>query len=136
MVEKPPILYTDEDILEAIHAFIRSYDPLRMSRSHLHIAVHSGVVTISGYVKNARTHELLINALPNLEGVVAVDANHLYDDDNLLMKVGKRIPRGTRARVDHGRVTLMGQRPSDPEALMDDIGELEGIHSIGTDFFD
>lgn len=123
---------TDEGILLSVHDFVRSYDPLNAAREHLNFEVLDGVVRVTGHVQGARQKRVLLDNLPGLPGVVAVDGTGLYDDDTLLYNVGVLLPRGVRARVSYGDVTLIGTAPADASVndLIIDVSEVPGVLKV------
>jgi osmotically-inducible protein OsmY len=123
---------TDEGILLSIHDFVRSYDPLTAAREHLDFQVQNGVVRVTGHVQGARQKRVLLDNLPDLHGVVAVDDSGLYDDDSILSTVGVLLPRGVRARVSYGDVTLIGTAPADAKIneLVIDVSEVPGVLEV------
>jgi len=137
MAETPEItVRTDEDILKDVLDHVLDYDPMKVSRSHVDFAVNDGVVTVRGNVNSVRLRYFLRNEVPEVESVVAVEDDQLYDDDTLGLTVGKELPRGVRARVHHGHVVLGGRKPEDvdKEELMNTIGEIPGVVSVSSDF--
>ena len=123
---------TDEGILLRIHDFMRSYDPLNAAREHLKFEVLDGVVRVTGHVQGARQKLVLLDNLPNLPGVVSVDNTGLYDDDTVLYNVGVLLPRGARARLSYGDVTLIGTAPADIDVdkLMMAVSEVPGVLEV------
>ncbi|MCI0713430.1 MAG: BON domain-containing protein [Chloroflexi bacterium] len=125
-----PSMVTDEGILIAIHDFVRSYDPLNAAKEHLHFEVLDGVVRVTGHVQGARQKRVLLDNLPDLPGVVAVDDTGLYDDDTILYNVGMLLPRGVRARVSYGDVYLIGTAPTDVNKLIMDVSKVPGVLEV------
>lgn len=131
-----PIPRTDEDILEDIHDFTRSYNPLVISRGHFFYNVQGGVVTVWGNIKSRFARQLFSKNLPNIEGVVAIDDSKLYDDETLRLEIGALLPMGVRVRVHHGLVTLTGQLPDDTSTddLKGHLVTIPGVVAVNTDF--
>lgn len=127
----PPMI-TDEGILRSIHDFVRSYDPLNAAKEYLHFEVLNGVVRVSGHVQGERQKRVLLDNLPDIRGVMAVDSSGLYDDDSILYAVGLMLPRGVRARVSYGDVYLIGKRPDDLNVneLIMDVSEVPGVLEV------
>ena len=127
-----PITISDEDIAEDIRALIRSYDPLKASRLTIRIEVLNGLVRLSGYVNSKRSYRVLMDNVPTIPGVVAVDDSDLYDDESLLYAIAYLLPIGVRARVEEGEVTLLGT-PSTGTNLTElvlDIAEIPGVAKV------
>jgi osmotically-inducible protein OsmY len=127
-----PVAISDEDIAEDIRALIRSYDPLKVSRLTIDIEVLHGVVRLSGYVNAKRSYRVLVDNVPTIPGVVAVDDSNLYDDESLLYAVAKLLPLGVRARVEDGEVSLLGTPSADIKMtdLVLDIAEIPGVAKV------
>lgn len=127
---------TDEDILEDIHRLVRSYKPLILSRGYFQYHVVHGVVMVEGHIKSALARQIFTDSLPDIEGVVAVDASKLYDDETLRYSLGKLLPDGVRVRTDHGVVVLTGHLPADMpvNALIGLVGEVHGVREVKADF--
>ena len=136
MTDQPkqePKIRSDEGIIEDIRALIRSYDPLKASREAFDFSVMNGVVRLEGHVQNKRSYRVLMDNVPDIKGVQAVDDSNLYDDETLMYNVGQLLPRGIRVRVDHGDVTLIGKAQDaevDIQDLMMDIAEVPGVASV------
>jgi osmotically-inducible protein OsmY len=127
-----PEVVADEVIAQEIRDYIRSYDPLKASRDKLNVAVMNGVVRLSGYVETKRVRRFLMDYIPDLPGVLAIDDTLLYDDESLMLEVGKILPWGVRIRVDHGMVSLIGTLPNTVTAqdLILDISEIPGVDEV------
>lgn len=129
--DRPPVT-SDEGIAGNIRTLLRSYDPLKASRDTLDFAVMNGVVRFSGYVNNKRSYRVLMDNVPDIPGVVAVDDTHLYDDETLTYEIGEVLPLGLRVRAEGGEVFLMGRVPSDVDVqeLILDIAEVPGVARV------
>jgi hypothetical protein len=130
-----PDVFSDEGIIEDIHHLIRDTYGARMSREHFHVRVQDGVVIVSGHLASTVGHEMLIENLAAIDGVIAVDDEKLYNDPDLRLEISQLLPRGLRVLVNHGAVALSG-RPSpdaDLQALIGQIGEIPGVVLINTD---
>jgi osmotically-inducible protein OsmY len=129
--QSQPII-TDDSILRDIHDLVRSYDPLNAAKEYLKFQVMNGVVRVTGHVQGARQKKVLLDNLPNIRGVMAVDDTDLHADDSILYHVGTLLPRGVRARVSFGDVYLIGKRPDDVNVneLIMDISEVPGVLEV------
>lgn len=122
----------DEDIAEDIAALIRSYDPLMQSRHWFTYDVRDGVVKLQGNINSAIAERVLLDNVPRIPGVEEVDAEELYNDEELRLRVGRMIPPGVLAHVDFGRVVLSGSLPDghDPDAMIKRIEEMPGVRKV------
>lgn len=125
---------SDEVIAQEIREFIRANDPVKASRPNFSFNVINGVVRLDGYVANRREYRILLDNIPEMAGVVAVDDTMLYDDENLLLKVAHYLPRGVRVRVEDGKVSLLGQIEDDTDAieLILDLAAVPGVDEVKT----
>jgi hypothetical protein len=105
------VVPTDEDILESLHALVRSNDQIRVSRNDFTYTVVNGVVKLVGNVRTPMVCRIFKDSVLQVAGVRAVDDTELYDDESLLFAVGKVLPFGVRARVNDGAVALYGTLP-------------------------
>ena len=126
------LVYSDEVIAQQIRDFIRTYDPVKASRPSFSFDVVNGVVRLIGYVANRREYRVLLDNIPAMPGVVAVDDSVLYDDESLLLTLAKHVPLGVRLRVDEGQVSLMGhiQDETDPMELILDLAAMPGVDEV------
>ena len=125
------------DIEEDIREFIRSYDPLKQAKHHFsYMADDNGKVTLSGHVRSVQAHRVLVDNVPDIEGVTSVHASALFDDETLRLEVGKLLPRGVMAKVNYGHVTLYGMMPEDvsPDGVIRTVKAHPGVHGIDTQF--
>ncbi len=132
MTDETVLVPTDEDILESLHTLVRSNDQIRVSRGYLTYAVVSGVVKLVGNVKTPIVRRALKDSVLQLAGVNAVDDTELYDDEGVLLAVGKVLPFGVRARLNHGAVALSGALPSGTSAdeIVANVGEIPGVRLV------
>lgn len=123
---------TDEDILESLHTLVRSHDQVRLSRSYFTYTVVSGVVKLVGNVKTPIVRRAFKDGVLQLAGVSAVDDTELYDDEAILWAVGKVLPFGIRARLNHGAVALSGALPvgASAEEIVANVGEIPGVRLV------
>jgi osmotically-inducible protein OsmY len=121
-----------EDISEDIAALIRRFQPLAQSRHWFTYTVAEGVVTVRGNIKSPVGARVLLDNLPDIPGVVAVNAADLHDDPTLRVAVGKLLPPGIVITIDFGRVVLSGQLPPrrKPEALIRKIEAVPGVRRV------
>jgi len=103
---------SDLDIAEDIHKFIRTYAPLVQARPFIEAEVHEGRVTLRGHTRSPQARRVLVDNVPDIAGVVALDASQLYDDETLRLELGKVLPRGVRVRVNFGGVAVGGVLPA------------------------
>ena len=128
------------DIEEDIRRFIRSYDPLKQARPYFVFDVgDDGFVTLSGHVRSVQARRVLVDNIPDLEGITGCDAEALYDDETLRLTIGAMLPRGVMLRVNFGHVVLYGHVPADldTEALVAQVRDVPGIiaDTIATKFY-
>jgi osmotically-inducible protein OsmY len=127
----------DIDIQADIERRMLNYPPLAKDRHSIRVQVNDSVVKLSGHVQTPNTRRFFLNAVPTVDGVVAVDANELYDDESIRLEVGRVLPVGLKVgRCQYGNVVLVGRLPegvnlADLEAK---IREVPGVRQIITDF--
>jgi osmotically-inducible protein OsmY len=121
-----------EDIAADIAALIRSYHPLRQSRHWFTYTVVDGVVTLHGNVKPAVAQRVLLDNLPHIPGVEAVNADDLHSDEQIRIAVGQIVPPGVLVHVDFGRVALDGALPPrrKAEPLIKKIEKVPGVREV------
>lgn len=126
------LVYSDEVIAQEIRDFIRGYDPVKASRPSFSFSVINGVVRLEGYVANRREYRVLLDNIPEMAGVVAVDDAMLYDDESLLLTLANYVPRGVRLRIEDGKVSLLGQIQDDTNAieLILDLAAMPGVDEV------
>lgn len=122
----------DLDILEDIEKAIVRYPPLVNDRHRVQIAVHNGVVTLSGHLKTSVTCQHLVDAVRQVAGVTRVHSDQLYNDDTLRREAGALIPSGVFVNVEYGTVLVTGKLPAgtDAAALEARIGAMPGIRQV------
>ncbi len=124
-----PTVHSDIDILERIQLWLMSYPPAVNDRPHLHIAVEDGIARISGSVKTPITRSFLVQHLGSIEGVRAVDASELYDDETIRLTVGTLLPYGIIANVEWGLVVLSGKLPAE-DSLQDLVAQIAAVPGV------
>lgn len=125
----------DIDIQSEIDHLIAHYPPLQHDRHQVVLTVKAGLVTISGNVQSAITRRYLLNELPEIPGVVAVNAEALHDDSTIRLEAGRSVPPGVVvARVRFGAVVLAGQHPADVDAVVAAVAAIPGVVQVVTSF--
>jgi osmotically-inducible protein OsmY len=126
----------DVDIAEDIRALILSYPPLVNDRRHIAVNVEQGEVSVAGYVKSPMTRRYLMDIIPTVDGVRAVDSDGLYDDEMVRLEVARIIPSGVQVVVEYGAVVLAGQLPegTSEEALAQQAANVQGVRKVVTSF--
>lgn len=132
MTDETVLVPTDEDILESLHVLVRSNDQIRVSRNDFTYTVVNGVVKLVGNVRTPMVRRVFKDSVLQVAGVSAVDDTELYDDESLLLAVGKVLPFGVRARVNDGTVALYGTLPSGTSAdeIVASAGEIPGVRWV------
>ncbi|MFP4323462.1 MAG: BON domain-containing protein [Anaerolineales bacterium] len=129
----------DVDIEEDIRHLIRSYDPLKQAQHHVHYTVSDGHVILQGHVRSVQAHRVLIDNVPDIEGVVRVNADGLFDDETVRLEIGQVVPAGVIVRVNYGHVVLTGpQSPDiDPGVLVPKVQAVPGVipEHVTTSFY-
>ncbi len=123
---------SDMDIAEDIAALVRDYPPLTQSRHWFTVTVREGEVTLSGNIKSSIAYRVLHDNLLNMPGVVAIHTDDIHYDESIRLAVGKVLPPGVWARVDFGRVAVMGSLPPrrKPDALLKKIAGIPGVRRV------
>ncbi len=130
---RPPL-----DIREDIAAIIRGYPPLRESHPFITIVVNpNGHVSLEGNVRTRIIRRVLIDSTRLVPGVTGINAEALYNDDDLLMEVGRQIPPGVYLTAVNGDVVLSGRAPGPgvQEALMETIKAMPGVREVAARFY-
>lgn len=129
------VVITDEDILADVHHLVRDTYGARMSREYLHIRVLDGVVILEGHLSSVVAHEMLIENVSAIDGVVGVDDDDLFHDRDLRLRISQMLPRGLRVLVSHGAVALSGRVAADVDLqeVVARIGEMRGVVLVDTD---
>ncbi len=132
MTNETVFVPTDEDILESLHILVRANDQIRVSRSYFSYTVVNGVVKLVGNVKTPIVRRAFKDNVLQLAGVNAVDDTELFDDEGILLAVGKVLPFGMRARLNHGAVALSGILPEETSAdeMVANVGEIPGVRMV------
>jgi osmotically-inducible protein OsmY len=127
----------DEDILEEIREFVRGYDPLKRDRAHFECSSVNGHVVLQGHTRTTKSRRVLVDNVPDLAGVISVDASQLYDDESLRFDIGKVLPRGTFVRVNYGTVVITGTLPKgvEAQAVVEAVKAVPGVRpQVVTEF--
>lgn len=126
----------DIDIEADIHHVLSDYPPVVNDRHYIQVTVEEGHAIISGYTKTAVTYGYVIDRIPEVNGVISVDASEFYSDENLRLTVARDLPYGVFARLEYGTVILYGTLPDDAdlEQLVQHIGSVTGVRRIVTSF--
>lgn len=129
MITQVEKIRPDEDILEDIREFVRGYDPLKRDREYFEYISENGYVTLIGHTRSTKARRVLVDNVPDIEGVLSVDASQLYDDETLRLDIGKVLPIGTFIRVNYGSVVITGSLPEDVDAgaLVENVQAVPGV---------
>ncbi|NJL95823.1 MAG: BON domain-containing protein [Anaerolineae bacterium] len=129
----------DVDIAADIRRLERSFDPLKQARGHVSTLVQDGHVVLSGHVRSTLARRVLVDNVPDIPGVLSMDASALFDDETLRLKLGHVLPRGVFVRVNYGTVVLTGHLPDSVVLgdLIAKVGAVPGVRPDGvvTEFF-
>lgn len=126
----------DVDIEEEITQIVRSYSPLKASRSYFTYQSVNGRVVLVGNVRNPQARRVLLENIPRIQGVESVDASRLYDDEMIRFAVGQLLPPGVVASVHYGAVALTGRLPQDASAdtIVQAVEQVAGVRRVGAEF--
>lgn len=126
----------DVDIEEEIAQLIRSFSPLKQSRTFFTYHSVNGFVTITGNVRNPQSRRVLVDNVPRIVGVTGADSSNLYDDEMIRFAVGHILPPGIYASVQYGSVALTGRLPANvsAEAITDAVAAIPGVRRVGAEF--
>lgn len=126
----------DVDIQAAIDRLVTHYPPLVQDRHQLDFEVDKGKVVARGWVRTTITRRYLVDGLTALAGVVAVNSDQLYSDDDLRLQIGRLVPVGVFANMGYGAIVLTGDLPKGTTAakLSAAIGKVKGVRAVYTDF--
>jgi osmotically-inducible protein OsmY len=127
----------DVDIIEDIEDRIAHYPPAMRDRHHIQVSSQNGLVTLKGNVMSPNTRSVLLETLPQVEGVRAVNAHELFDDESIRLDVGRLIEPGTMfANIECGVVVLSGRLPSGmtAEACVRQVAQVPGVRRVVTAF--
>lgn len=130
-----PIAKSDADIEHDIYQLMLDILGTRLSRDHVKYRVQDSVVILTGHIASSFGYEMLISNISQLDGVVAIDNEALYSDEDLRMQISENLPIGLRVHLLHGVAGLAGRLPADVDLLevVSRIAELRGITSVDTD---
>lgn len=126
----------DEALLVAVQTLILRYPPLQADSKRIHVHIADGVVTVEGHVRTNITRHYLMQRLPALDGVRAVHAEHLYDDETLQREAGHVLAElgvdGALINVQYGIAVVTGTPPAGSAArsLADRLAALPGIEKV------
>jgi osmotically-inducible protein OsmY len=127
----------DVDIIEAIEDRIAHYPPTMRDRHHIQVSSHGGLVTLKGNVKSPNTRSVLLETLPRVEGVKAVNAEELFDDESIRLDASRMIEPGIMfANIEYGVVVLSGRLPTGKtaEACVRQVEKVPGVRRVVTAF--
>ncbi len=127
----------DVDIIEDIEDRIAHYPPTMRDRRHIQVSSQGGLVTLKGNVKTPNTRSVLLETLPQVEGVKEVSADELYDDESIRLDVGRMIEPGVMfANIEYGVVVLSGRLPSgkSAEEIVRQVAQVPGVRRVVTAF--
>lgn len=122
----------DSDIEEDIRIFARSYDPLKQARGHFDFSSKNGHVTLRGNVRTMQARRVLVDNVPDIPGVVSMDARGLYDDETLRIELGKVLPPGVLVRINYGSVVISvtpDQEKKQAAALLKKAQKVGGVRT-------
>jgi osmotically-inducible protein OsmY len=124
------------DILDDLYNLIAHYPPLQADRHHIHIDVSDGVVNLSGHVRSSITERYLVDRVKRVQGVRAVIADQLFNEEEIRLEAGQRIPPGVLANVYYGAAVLTGKLPPDvtPESVVTGVSQIPGVERVVTHF--
>ena len=130
-----PVVFHDSDIEHAVYQLLGDNFGSQMSRQHLSVMVINGVVKVSGHIASSIGYQLFMDNLANIDGVVAIDDETLYNDEDLRMEISSLLPKGLRVRISHGIVALSGYATPDTDIneVISSIAKVRGVASINTD---
>lgn len=119
----------DIDIQNDIVSIIVQYPPTAADRHHIDVKVADGVVTLTGHVLTPINRRFLLNRIPRVHGVRALDSTLLHDDETIRLDIGQQIGADMFANVRYGTVALSGKVPEgdDLDALAGLIASVPGV---------
>lgn len=126
----------DMDIEEDIHTMIAHYPPLQADRHKFDIDVVDGVVIPHGHVKSVISRRYLLDQIVKVRGVRGVNGERLYDEEDIRLEAGQRIPTGVIANVFYGSVVLTGVLPEGvtEEEVARAVAQVPGVERVVTKF--
>ena len=129
-MEETVVQRPDIDIEEDLREFARSYDPLKQARGHFECIVKDGHVTLTGNVRTMQARRVLVDNVPDIEGVVSMDESAFFDDETLRIELGKVLPQGVYVRLNYGSVVVtFTEERKDSEKVLDKIKKIPGIRA-------
>lgn len=129
---EPVLVRPDVDIVEDLNHVFHTYPPLSHDRSRMIVAVENGVVTVSGHVRTDQSRDIFVREVMALDGVTAVNADELYDDESLRRQAGNATPFGVFASVSYGAVVLAGKVPEGVtiESIVAQVEQIPGVRKV------
>jgi osmotically-inducible protein OsmY len=126
----------DIDVQDDIYDFVAHYPPLQADRHHFSVEVSDGNVILSGHVKSPITERYLVDRAKDVRGVGSVNSDRLYNEEEIRLEVGRRIPKGVIANTVYGTVILTGMPPQDKsaESVVNDVAQVPGVQRVVTQF--
>jgi osmotically-inducible protein OsmY len=126
----------DVDIEEDVRALIAHYPPLQADRHQVRTRVNDGVVTVEGHVRSVISQRYLLDRIPMIAGVKAVDASGLYNEEAIRLEAGQRIPSGVLANAVYSAVVLTGKLPdgTSAESVVEAVSQIPGVMRVITKF--
>jgi osmotically-inducible protein OsmY len=132
--EEISVVRHDLDIREDIYRLMSHYPPLNHDRHQIEVEVEDGVVKLRGYARSRPTYRYLLDHIPSIRGVRAVDADELFCDEILRLDLGRLVPYGVIVNLEYGTAILTGRLPEDYsiEKLVKQIAQVRGVHRVVT----
>jgi osmotically-inducible protein OsmY len=126
----------DVDIEEEIELLIRSFAPLKASRSYFTAKSTGGHVVLAGNIRSPQARRVLVDNIPHIKGVSSVDSTNLYDDEMVRLAVGQLLPAGIVASVHYGAVALTGELPvgASGDVILNAVKGVAGVRRVGAEF--
>ena len=126
----------DIDIRDEIYDMVAHYPPLQADRHHFTVDVRDGNVTLSGHVKSPITERYFGDRVKEIRGVLSLNDDRLYNEEEIRLEVGRRIPTGVIANTVYGNVILTGAPPQGKsgEAVVNDVAQVPGVQRVITQF--
>jgi osmotically-inducible protein OsmY len=122
----------DVDIIEDVKEIIAHYPPLFADRHHLRINARDGVLILGGHVSSPISRRYLMDRAGEVRGVIRVNCDALYDEENIRLDVGGALPDGVIANVRYGTAILTGKLPDgmNEESLAERVGDVRGVERV------
>jgi osmotically-inducible protein OsmY len=95
----------DNRLAAAVREALRSYEPLRLSRSIIEIGSRDGVIELSGIVRSAAMKPIAEQIARSVPGVKAV-SNHLHTDAEIEAEAARALAEDPRTRLTTDRIVL------------------------------